>query len=189
MSTEQPAILMGHFAFFKVNQTRGTAQIIVEVPSSRANEVLATLGGFPDPEKPKPVSVGLFDPKKVSVAASKVIEALQSTEEQPFADPDPTPPQDKPAKKHREPVVFAALPRASQAAIRCQEPPFWRFLEERSSVFWGQRQTVTTKAAADFVLKELLGIQSKKELDESVTCSEAWDKIEDDFQKQRLGYR
>lgn len=57
----------------------------------------------------------------------------------------------------------------TEAAMKLQEAPFRRFLEEIAG-----KGPVRDAAAADRVLKLLLGIESKKQLNEDMVAQQAW---------------
>lgn len=66
---------------------------------------------------------------------------------------------------------------AANAAMLCAERPFQRFLEER-----GEGGPVRDKEAADVRLKALLGITSKKQLNDEADAQARWVGLRDQYQ-------
>lgn len=67
------------------------------------------------------------------------------------------------------------LPRSQQAALRCQEPEFWRFLEFTAGT------TVVGLETAATEVRRLCGVQSRKDLDTDPAAGGAWLELENDF--------
>lgn len=84
-------------------------------------------------------------------------------------------PDSAPTKDRRK---FTDLPLSQQAAMRCREPDFRRFLarhHEQIAVF-------DLDMATDEV-RHLCGVTSRAELDTTMKAANAWRNIEDDFQR------
>lgn len=95
-----PAIISGDLTTFKHVPTRKVYQLIVEIPAEAASAAFATLG------MPGTVS-------QIPVAVARLVDDARVKPEQ--------------VKERR---AFTDLPYAQQAAIRCEESEFKRFLEE-----------------------------------------------------------
>ena len=99
--TEAPAAIKAAFADFRIVKGRKVASLIFEVPLEGADEALRVLGGIP--QAVSEVWCGIARLNGVSVSETK------------------------PTKEKRQ---FAELPITQQIGIICNEPRFWRFLEE-----------------------------------------------------------
>lgn len=96
-----PAAISGTFVKIEPVATRKVVRLHVECPIEQANQILAALGGYPDPANPAHVAVARLVPG----AARK-------------------------AQETREPRRMGELPPAQQAALTCQREAFWRYLSE-----------------------------------------------------------
>jgi len=94
------AAIKGVFVELRTLASRSVARIVVEVPIEKANEALATLGGFPVPGEDRWVALALLDARVALV--------------------------EKPAKAPagREPRTWGNLTFAQQAGILCGNPDF-----------------------------------------------------------------
>jgi hypothetical protein len=144
------AAIAGTFADFRTVKGRKQAQLIIEVPLEKADEALRALGGVPQPSNPKWVAIVLLKPEAAQRASNGHAE---------------------PSKERRK---WEDLPPAQQAAIRCGEPEFRRFLSEVKGL------PVSADGAAD-VVRHLCGVQSRAELNTHPVPAELWRKLEADF--------
>lgn len=127
MNAPAPAVISGTFVKIEPIATRKQVRLHIECPVEQANQVLATLGGYPDPA----------NPVWVAVARLAVVQDDDEVlvEQAPPALPAP--------KGKRQ---FKDMPAATQAALTCQEPRFHAFLrEERHADCSGEDE------AAEFV--------------------------------------
>lgn len=69
---------------------------------------------------------------------------------------------------------------AAEAAMKCQEPAFKKFLEEKH----GLERPLTDERAAQR-LRGLLGVTSRRELNQSAAAAERWQRLRDEFQAWR----
>jgi hypothetical protein len=98
------------FSDFRLVKTRSCAQLIFEVPIEEADAALQTLGGLPRAATEVWAGIARIDPKNPA--------------------PEPRNAPDKAsAPKERRPFNSLALP--AQAAMRCNEPEFQRFIADR----------------------------------------------------------
>lgn len=83
-----------------------------------------------------------------------------------------------PKEKDRRP--FHQLPLASQCAIRCTDKQFWAFLNQREGA------DIDNETAADAVVKGVLRITSKKEIETSVLVGANWKALVEEFKQWLL---
>lgn len=85
----------------------------------------------------------------------------------------------RPADRQAEPTALSELFKnyAAQAAMRCKEPGFKRFLEERH----GLERPLTDERSAQ-KLRSLLGVRSRAELNVDAVALQRWKKINGDFE-------
>lgn len=84
------------------------------------------------------------------------------------------PPQRNPAKGASQASDFKNY--SAECAMKCQEPAFMVFLEERH----GLERPLTAERAAQKV-RSLLGVTSRKELNDGGRASDAWKALRADF--------
>lgn len=80
----------------------------------------------------------------------------------------------EPVKERKK---WSDLPCSQQAAIRCGEPAFWRFIAETSSA-----KTVNSAEGAAQYLRLNCGVESRADLDKDIEAAEIWREIERDYQ-------
>lgn len=96
------AAIRGVFVELRTLASRSVARIVIEVPIEKANEALATLGGFPVPGEDRWVALALLDARVALVEIEKPARA----------------------KPDREPKTWGNLTSAQQAGILCNNPEF-----------------------------------------------------------------
>lgn len=151
--------MFGSYVDAKFMRGLKVMRVSVDIPIEHSNDFLRAFGA-PDGADPVPVAIArLVTPPAEPLTAPKRGEAQD---------------EDKPRTPFRE------LKRSAQAAMKCQEPSFhdWLCLDYRSQIgrCW-PRDGMTYPEMADMVLKEALGITSKKELDTSEAAGAAWDRM------------
>jgi hypothetical protein len=87
---------------------------------------------------------------------------------------------DKPAKERKS---WSDLPPAQQAAIRCGEPAFWRFLGTHADA--PPAPLIDSAEAADQTLKMLFDIKSKRDLND---VPSSWQRFDAQYYTWRQGY-
>jgi hypothetical protein len=132
------------FSDFKLVRGRKIAMLIFEVPIEGADQALDTLGGVPNPAKEIWVGIAPIDPKK----------AVQ-----------------EPANQDRERRPFASLSFAQQAAIRCEDAVFKRFILEE----YGFDDTAET-------VRNLCQVNSRSELIKGSDAGNRWLLVESAFE-------
>lgn len=84
--------------------------------------------------------------------------------------------------KERE--VFTKMPRVRQAGILCNDPAFWRFLEEK----FPTRHIITPEDAAEVVRWHCI-VASRRDLDMVEIAAKRWDALEAGFYAKSHGMR
>lgn len=82
-----------------------------------------------------------------------------------------------------KPERFTQLKPSNQAALRCQEPEFWKFLSKRLP------GNIVSEKAAAAVLRELCQIASRSELDRDPEKAAIWMRLEADYWAEQHGRR
>jgi hypothetical protein len=150
-----PAAISATFHDFRTVKGRKACQLIFEVSIEEANAALQALGGIPDAANPAWVAIARLDEKAVQKA--------------------PEPVKDK--------KRWGDLSPPQQAAIRCDEPAFWPYLQGCS------KMGVDNAEDADRALKFLFAIESKRELNDR-DLAQKWQQLDDAFVLQsRYGER
>lgn len=151
--SESPLAFKAAYADFKLVKTRKTAQFVFEVPIEGADAALKALGGVPQPDCETWVAVARLDP---ALAASE--------RNAPVETPAPTNEDIRDIRENRRVEAsrqrFSTMPLAKQAALRCNDPNFRRFLGERAFGGPGGDVLVDVDAAADEV-REICGVTSR----------------------------
>ena len=114
---------------------------------------------------------GLPDPANPAWVAVARLDAKQAEQPRQIAAPD---------RKRWE-----DMPPAQQAAIRCGEAKFWEFLEDYSNLSW----SIANADGAASVVRELCGIQSRRELNDAPAAAEAWRKLDSQYWLWKRGLR
>ena len=151
-----PAAIQGNYADFKLVKTRSVAQIIVEVPIERAEQVVKMLG-LPVPATEIAVGVAKLQPTaKTQALVNKLL--------------NPEKPARKPAATERT--------RSQWAGIRCNDPVFqqWIWQTEGRPTGWEP----STPGSA-IIVRARCGVQSRKELDTNPEKAAAWDALDGRF--------
>lgn len=154
--TDTPSVISGDFCTFRHVQGRKVLQIVIEVPAEAAGSVFAKLG-MPGSGEGIPVAV-----------------ARLQTAPEPIAKPE--------APKERRP--FSELPYSQQAALRCQEPGFWEFIDHHA-----HGRTVTSPEEAAKYLYEVCGVASRSEIVKGERSGHHWYALESDFWAWQRGRR
>lgn len=159
------AIFRAAFSDFKLIRSRNCAQLVLEVPIEAADAALYALGGLPNP------------------AAERWVAVARLNDEMPPAEPVA-------ALAAPEPKRWADMRPAQQAAIRCNEPEFRRFLCTRVSQApgFGLPQNPTDLETAEFV-RAICGVSSRAMLNTNEEAAERWNRLENEFWAWSRGRR
>lgn len=163
----EPAATSGTFSDFKMVRGRKVAQIIIEVPIEAADAALRSLGGLPNPAEERWVALALMSlvpvPQAVPVVEQK---ALPAPDRKRWGD---------------------MLP-AQQAAIRCGEPEFQRFLAKTICRDNGWAEPVNSDEAAQ-VLRHVCKVESRSVLNHDADAEGRWKRLENDFWAWQRGFQ
>ena len=121
----------------------------IHVPVEQASLVMAAFG-WPTAADPVPVAIARLNPQK---AASE------------------------PAKAEKPRQKWESLPLSQQAAIRCAEAAFWRFLAETHSL----SVVASSEEAADYV-RIICGVKSRADIGKTEASAKAWRDLDGEFQ-------
>lgn len=156
-----PAIISGDLTTFKHVPTRKVYQLIVEIPAEAAQAALATLG-MPGTVEQIPVAVARLNPTS-----------------------------SKPELVRTERTPFTELPMSQQAAMRCQEPDFWKFLESHSSRFWTEmiRKYGNEASAAAAIVRKRCGVESRAAIRAGHTSGDEWATFDAEYYAWQRGRR
>ena len=134
LNDDEPAALQATYSDLKIIKTRGSFQLIFEMPLSDFNHAMAVLGGAPRPDQEVWVGIARLH-EHLSRQASPPLIAGQATSlpapPQPSPQAAPAPPQDAltletaGAKARR---TWGELPAVQRACMRCQDHRFWTWL-------------------------------------------------------------
>lgn len=146
----QAAAFKAAYSDFKLVKTRRVVQVILEVPLEAADEALLALGGMPKPDTETWVGVARLDAKPIREETTRI---------------------EAPKAKRR----FNELPPAQQAAMRCNEAAFHRFLAEHCT------EPCENPADAAFIVRKVCGVQTRADLLPESPEGRRWQSLEGAF--------
>lgn len=162
------AAISGDFATYRHVQGRKVLQLVIEVPAEMASAVFAALG-----------TPGAGEGIPVALAR------LQTVPEQPSGNSGQLP-----APKERRP--FSELPYSQQAAMRCAEPEFFKFLQTKfrpdAVIPFDPLRDNNAPPAVPY-LRNLIGIGSRRDLDHHPIAAERWQALEAEYYAWSRGMR
>jgi hypothetical protein len=136
------------FSDFKLIRGRKVAQIVLEVPVEQADAAVEALGGLPRPDTERWVAVARLVPgteKPVGGQEPSLATTL--------------------AGKQRKP--FDSLPYAQQAALKCSDEGFQRFLVE-------MHESEPGEAGAADTVRAYCGVASRSEIKHGTPAAGCW---------------
>jgi hypothetical protein len=139
-----PAAISGSLVAMRNVGTHKSVALTIHVPEELGEQIVAAFG-WPTSASPVPVAVARLNVhEKVDARPADVHEKV-----------------DKPPRR------FSELPPSQQAALKCQEPAFQRFVSELT----GQppNESYTTPA-----MRRLLNVNSRSVLDTDPAATERW---------------
>lgn len=145
------AVVQGTYADLKFVKSRKVAQVTIEIPIEGA-EAFVRAFGAPNPAAEIPVALARIEP-----------EAAEKTRKDP-------------SEKRK----WADMPLAQQAAIRCGEKAFWRFLSEE--ITSDAAPPIDSQEAAAELVRAECGVSSRRHIEESPRSSARWVEIDTRFQ-------
>jgi len=145
----KPAAIMASLVDVRNIAAHRCVRLEIHVPVEQASLVMAAFG-WPTAADPVPVAIArLVEPEAASERAKA----------------------EKPRQK------WESLPLSQQAAIRCGEESFWRFLAETHSL----SVIGTSDEAADYV-RIACGVKSRAEIGKTEASAKAWRDLDGEFQ-------
>lgn len=146
-----PAAIKGCFSDFKIIRGRKVCQLVIEVPIEEADAALAAMGGVPSADSERWVAVA-----RLNLAAAK---------------------PDGAAQGGKDARPFHTLPLAQQAALKCGDPSFQRFMK------------ATTSNEAAIRVRQECGVQSRADIETDEEAKTRWFAILKDFDQWQRGFR
>jgi hypothetical protein len=155
----QPAAFKATYSDWKLVKTRGVVQVIFEVPLADSDAAYEILGGMPNASNEKWFGIA-------AINLHKPEEAPESRQDQPqSADND----SDGDRRSWRE------VQPSAQAAMRCDQAPFWAFLREE------HKQRVTNKEDAATAVRKICGVNSRAHFNTNHTARVMWHQLDTQF--------
>lgn len=146
--TDAPRAISATYHDWRTVKGRKQLQLIFEVPIEQQKQVLEMLG-----------APNSSDPKWCAIALMEMAPSVQ------------------PEQEEKQRTAFYELPPATQAAIRCTDPKFQRFIFEISSFSSPPSEQITIEET-----RRLCGVQSRSELSTNEVAATKWRKLESDYQ-------
>ncbi len=148
----KPAATKATFADFRIVKSRKVAQLVFETPLELADDALRALGGLPQAAQERWCGIARL------------------------VDPDAAGGTPEPRADRRK---FGDLAPATQAGMRCQEPAFWRFLNETNGA--AGDGCLGGDNAAEIVRARCL-VKSRGDLNTNAAALHRWHEIERQYQ-------
>lgn len=164
---DSPLVFKATYADFKNIKTRKILQIILEVPIEGADAALKALGGVPRSDCETWVAVARLDP------------ALDAREmsASPASEPRNAPAE---ASAPKERQRFATMPLPKQAAIRCGDPDFRRFLAQRGHFARSGIAVLDLDMAAGEV-REICCVTSRSQISDADGSGDLWTALDREY--------
>lgn len=141
------AVFSGDYTDLRFIKGRKVAVVSVEIPIEQAAAFVAAFG-TPNPATGVPVAIARLDPEK----AASVL----------------TPPVPEPIKDRRK---FNTLPASQQAAMRCNEIAFQKFMEKRSG----------SQMPTPVLVRDYCAVESRAEIKHGTPEGDRWLKLNDAY--------
>lgn len=153
------AAFRASYADWKLIKTRSVVQIVFEVPLEAADAAYQVLDGMPN-----------FGSEHWFAIAKLSPEAKEQ---------EPEPVSNPPAQVRR---AWSQLPPSQQAAMRCNEISFQRFLQEKYRARWKILPDGTDAEKAAELVRVLCGVESRRLITaENVSAFDRWMNIDDNY--------
>jgi hypothetical protein len=149
--TGKPAAISASLVDVRNIATHKVVRLEIHVPAEQAGLVLAAFG-WPTGVDPVPVAIARLDLSKVT---------------------SDTP---KPASEPKERRRFVELSLAAQAALRCNEKAFWKFLTDEMNY----ANIDDAELAADAV-RDICGVESRAAIRDGEPSGKRWDRLNADY--------
>lgn len=161
------AIFKACYSEWKLVKTRGTVQIVFEMPVEQSDAAYQALGGMPIAAREVWCGIARLDPSKEHPLPPHPAEAAPR--------PAPRAPQPLPVGENKSRRPLSALPYSQQAALRCQDARFRAFLRETN-----RRFARNEDEARDYVL-EYCNIKSRADIKPGTEAETYWLDIDQAF--------
>jgi len=151
-------VIQAAYVNFKYITSRNVCQVVLEVPMEQGTVIHDLLG--------PPL------PAKANWVALAPLGGLDDADMEPERKPDP-------AEKPRQ--SWSEMPRSKQAAIRCNEPAFQKWIKTQLS--WGKAVTtqdgdITQHPTTADLVRHLCQVASRSELDQNHPGAGHWDDLD-----------
>lgn len=163
MSASPPAAVTGTYSDIKLVKTRSVAVIMVEIPIETAGAFVAAFG--------------------MPIPGQEVHVAIARLNGSPKPEPAPAASAGRPATDKMEwrqvpdKRAWSDLGSAQQAGMRCAEPRFWKFLEEREGI----PDPIKNAEDCALALRFILGITSRKDIAGDPAVFNAWQALDAEY--------
>lgn len=161
------------YADWKLIKTRSVVQVVMEIPLSDADAAYEVLGGMPNPAKEQWFGIAAINLGKEAMPDTQFIP--HTAETRPESDIPP-------ARAKQE---WREVQPSAQAAMRCDQAPFWAFLREE------KKQRVTSKDDAATAVRKICGVNSRAHFNDNHAARVLWFSLDQEFQawqmKERVG--
>jgi hypothetical protein len=142
------------FSDFRIVKGRKVGQLIFELPIEAVDAALETLGGVPRPDKEAWVGIARLrqetskEPEKVDISSPN---------------------------KERRP--FGSLPLSQQAALRCNDSDFWKFINQACGVNSG----INSAEGAAMFVRSYCNVVSRSEIKLETEKGDRWIDLNDKY--------
>lgn len=153
-------------------QHKGYIKVTLHVPAECGQQLTAAMG-WPTYTTPVPVAIARLNPeteRKVMPTETTQPQQIRRTENPPASGPDIQARARKPVDSDKR--------LAQLAAIRCGEPMFWRYLNERGPLGIGAIIDKDTAAAA---VRFICQVESRSEIKPNTEAGLRWELLESAF--------
>ena len=162
------AAISGVYSDLKTVKTRSVCQIVVEIPIERGKEIVDAFG-FPQPGSEIHVAIARLNGE----AGSNNISAKAPSTEAPVS----------PTKRS-----FDELPYSQQAALKCQDAAFQKFIAERDPAFNVASVDIFTndpeeraKQITAKIVRRYCNVESRSEILPDTDAGERWNSLMDEY--------
>lgn len=169
--TDKPAAMYGTYRHLEFKPGLKVARVWIEIPIEKSAEFIK-LFGTPDLADPKPMAIALIKDSKITPQG----EDGPATEGSGVV----IPPSEQGGEVRDSRKSFRDMPRSQQAALKCQDEEFQIWLAKTYEISWDSFYYVlnaTSRSTANMVVKDILGIASKRELDKDEEAAKRWDAL------------
>lgn len=161
---KQPAAFRGTYSDWRLVKTRAVVQVIFEIPLADSDAAYEVLGGMPVHGNERWFGIAALKSPQQEAEESR---------------------QDKPQAPDGDRQNWRDVKPSAQAAMRCDQAPFWAFLREE------HKQRVTSKDDAATAVRKICGVNSRAHFNDNHIARVAWHQLDSQFlawqAKERVG--